>query len=396
MRPVGICYLIHQLEWGGTETHLVEVLRRLDRRRFAPAVCCLMQPGRMAKQVQAMGVPVLALGLDRIYGRKAFRAARTFSAFLQRHGTHILHTYLVSANIFGTLAGRLARVPLVLTSRRDMGFSRNWRLGLLEQGLVNGLADRIVVVCDAVGQRVAREFRAGRGKVVTIPNGIDIGMWAPRPPEQALRDRLGLAPDEQVVGIVGVLAPVKGHRYFLEAAMRLAWDRPKAKFLIVGDGPLRGECERLARELAVADRVIFAGNQDDTAPWLALMDVVVCSSLSEGMSMSLLEAMAMGKPVVATRVGGNPEIIAEGATGVLVPPRDALALVKAVRRLLDDPAVAERMGRAARARVEREFDVRGMVRRMEDLYVSLLPNSGARSLLAADAAAAPRIGGGGR
>jgi len=396
MQPVGVCYLIHQLEWGGTETHLVEVLRHLDRRRFAPAVCCLMQPGRLGGQVRAMGVPVLALELDRIYGRKAFRAMRTFSTFLQRQGTHILHTYLVSANIFGTLAGRMAGVSRVLTSRRDMGFSRNWRLGLLEQGLVNGLADRIVVVCDAVGQRAAREFGAGRGKVVTIPNGIDLGIWAPRPPEPALRDRLGIAPDEQVVGIVGVLAPVKGHRFYLEAAMRLAWDRPKVKFLVVGDGPLRGECERLARELAVADRVIFAGNQDETAPWLALMDVVVCSSLSEGMSMSLLEAMAMGKPVVATRVGGNPEVVADGVTGVLVPARDALALVKAIRPLLDDPAAAQQMGRAARARVEREFDVRGMVRRMEELYTSLLPNSGARSVLASDAAAARRAGGAGR
>lgn len=375
MRPVGICYLIHQLEMGGTETHVVEVLRHLDRRAFAPVVCCLMQPGRLGKQVQAMGVPVLALGLDRIYNWQALRAAGTFSEFLRRHHVQILHTYLVSANVYGALVGRRARVPVVLTTRRDMGFSRNWRLGLVERWLVNGLADRVVAVCDAVRRRAVREFGMGEAKVVAIPNGIDTATWFPRPPDRALMERWGIAPGEAVIGILGVLTPVKGHRYFLESAMRIAWDRRNAKFLIVGDGPLRGECERLAREFAIADRVSFAGSQDDTASFLALMDVVVCSSLSEGMSMSLLEAMAMGKPVVATRVGGNPEVVADGLTGILVPPRDGLALAKQILRLLDDPEAARRMGEAGRARAEREFDVRAMVRRMEDLYADLLPIS---------------------
>ena len=384
MKPVGVCYLIHQLEMGGTETHLVEVVRYLDRARFAPVVCCLREPGRLAKQVEAMGVPVLALGVERIYGRKAFQMAGTLSAFLHCHAVSILHTYLVSANIYGTLVGRLARVPLIVTSRRDMGFSRNWRLGLVERWLVNRRADRVVVVCDALRRRAAREIGVGPEKVTTIPNGIDTTVWVPREPEQALRERWGIALGDRVVGIVGVLTPVKGHRYFLEAAMRLAWDRPGVKFLVVGDGPLRKDCERLAHEFAIGDRVIFPGSQNDTAPYLALMDIVVCSSLSEGMSMSLLEAMAMGKPVVATRTGGNPEVVADGVTGLLVPVRDGLALAKAIERLLDDPEAAAQMGRAGRARAEREFTVRGMVRRMEDLYAGLLRGPRGRSVLAGD------------
>ena len=252
---------------GGTETHLVEVVRHLDRTRFAPVVCCLREPGRLGRHVEAMGVPVLALGVDRIYGRKAYQMANTFSAFLHQHDVRILHTYLVSANIYGTLVGRLARVPLVVTSRRDMGFSRNWRLGLVERALVNRRVDRIVVVCDAVRERAAREMGAGPAKVTTIPNGIDTETWVPRAPEQVLQERWGIAPGDQVVGIVGVLTPVKGHRYFLEAAMRIGWDRPAVKFLVLGDGPLRKDCERLARELAIGDRVIFAGSQDETAPY---------------------------------------------------------------------------------------------------------------------------------
>ncbi len=385
MKPVGICYLIHQLEMGGTETHLVEVVRHLDRSRFAPVVCCLWEPGRLGRHVEAMGVPVLALGADRIYGRKAYQMAGAFSAFLRHHEVRILHTYLVSANIYGTLVGRRAKVPLIVTSRRDMGFSRNWRLGLVERWLVNHRADRIVVVCDAVRRRAAREFGAGPTKVTTIPNGIDTATWVPRAPDRALQERWGIAPGDQVVGIVGVLTPVKSHRYFLEAAMRIGWDRPTVKFLVVGDGPLRKDCERLARELAIGERVIFAGGQDETAPFLALMDVVVCSSLSEGMSMSLLEAMAMGKPVVATRTGGTPEVVVDGVTGVLVPVRDGLALAKAIQRLLDDPVAAGRMGQAGRARVEGEFTVRGMVRRMEDLYTSLLRGSGGGSVMVAGA-----------
>ncbi|HEY7678311.1 MAG TPA: glycosyltransferase [Candidatus Methylomirabilis sp.] len=393
MKPVGICYLIHQLEMGGTETHLVEVVRHLDRRRFAPVVCCLREPGRLGKHVEAMGVPVLGLGIERIYGRKAYRMADAFAAFLRHHHVRILHNYLVSANIYGTLVGRLARVPRIVTSRRDMGFSRNWRLGLVERCLVNRRVDRIVVVCDAVRQRAAREMGAGPAKVTTIPNGIDTETWVPRPPDPALQERWGIAPGDQVVGIVGVLTPVKGHRYFLEAAMRIAWDRPGVKFLVVGDGTERKDCERLARELAIGDRVIFAGSQDETAPFLTLMDVVVCSSLSEGMSMSLLEAMAMGKPVVATRVGGNPEVVADGVTGLLVPARDGLVLAKAIQRLLDDPLAAAYMGQAGRARAESEFTLRGMVRRMEELYAGLLRDAGAPPVLAGTAKTAARVPG---
>jgi len=385
MQPVTICYLIHQLEMGGTETHLVEVVRHLDRSRFVPVVCCLHRPGRLAKQVEAMGVPVVSLGIGRIYEPGALRAARRFQELLRGYRIQLLHTYLVSANVYGTLVGRLARVPLIVTSRRDMGFSRTWRLALLERWLVNGLADRIVTVCEGVRRRATREFGVEPEKVVTIPNGIDPMAWFPRPPDPALREACGIAADDRVVGIVSVLTPVKGHRYFLEAAMRVAWDRPAVKFLVVGDGPLRTDCERLARELGIGDRVIFAGSQPDTAPYLALMDVVVCSSLSEGMSMSLLEAMAMAKPVVATRVGGNPEVVADGATAILVPARDGLALAKQILRLLDEPETARRMGQAGRARVEREFDVRAMVRRMEDLYTALLRGPRAQPALAGNA-----------
>jgi glycosyltransferase involved in cell wall biosynthesis len=287
-------------------------------------------------------------------------------------GTPIVHTYLVSANLYGALAARLAGVPAVVTSRRDTGFSRNWRLRLVEEWLVNPRVVRVAAVCPAVAREARRERGLSAERVVTIPNGVDTAEFDPAlHPREAARSRLGLAGDDAALGVIAHLSPVKGHADLLAAMARIVEARPRARLFVVGDGVLRAELEAKCRALGLTGRVVFTGARPDVAAVLAALDVVVVPSHTEGLSNALLEAMAMARPVVATAVGGNPDAVEAGTTGLLVPPRDPEALAASVLGLLERPDEARRLGEAARRRVLAEFSLDRMVAGYEALYRGL-------------------------
>jgi glycosyltransferase involved in cell wall biosynthesis len=371
-RPVRLVYVIDKLSRAGAQRHLHELASHLDRERVAPEICCLLQEGPLAGSLRAQGVRVDSLDLGRLYGPRAWAAFVRLARRLRRERTQIVHTYLTSANVFGTLAGRVSGVQAIVTSRRDMGFARNWRLRLVEEGLVNRLADRVVAVCPAVAAVTRRERGLDASNVVTIPNGVDCEAWDPaRFPRDAARAALSLESDEPAVGIVASLTPVKGHAELLQAAARVLAQR-RARFVLIGDGPLRGELERLADGLGIRQQVVFAGVQGDIARLMTGLDVVAITSHSEGLSNTLLEAMAMERCVVATAVGGNVDVLRDGETGRLVPPRDPEALASCLLSLLDSPPAARRLGEAARRSVVAEYPLSLMVARHEELYQSLV------------------------
>lgn len=370
-KPVRVTYLIDKLHRAGAQVHLGQLAAGLDRRRFSPEVICLLEEGPVADDLRARGVSVEALGLGRLYSPRGIVGLGRLVRRL-RGRVDILHTYLASANVFGTLAGRLARVPRVVTSRRDTGFSRNWRLRLVEHWLVNPRVDRVVAVSPAVADLTRREPGLQPERVVTIENGVDLAAWNPeRQPRVEARREWGLAPDDAAVGVVGHLSPVKGHADFLEAAAQVASTVPGARFFIVGDGPLRSSLEARAASLGMAGRVVFTGARSDVPRVLAMLDMVVVPSHSEGMSNALLEAMAMARPVVATAVGGNGDVVRDRATGRLVPPRQPPALAAALRELLADPAAAAALGACARRWVASHLSLGRMLSRYEALYSSL-------------------------
>ena len=337
---------------------------------------CLLAGGAVAERLREDGVPVDVLGLGRLYAPRAILGLLRLARRLRRRRVDVLHTYLVSANVYGTLAGRLAGVGAVVTSRRDMGFSRNPRLRFFEERLVNPRVDKVVAVSPAVAEATRRERGLRDEQVVTIPNGVDLEAFDaarhPRSTARALALReWGLAEDEAVVGTIGHLAPVKGHADLLDAAARVVVLRPRTRFLLVGDGALRPELEARARRLGLGDRVVFAGAREDVARILSLVDVVALPSHTEGLSNVLLESMAMSRPVVATAVGGNPDVLRDGVSGRLVPARDPGALAAAVVGLLEEPEKARAMGCEARRVVERTFGLRRMVEAYEALYRGL-------------------------
>ena len=371
-----VTYLIDKLHRAGAQAHLGVLVPSLDREGFEAEVVCLLAGGPVADEIRDRGVGVEVLGLGRLYAPRAIAGALRLARRLRARRVDVLHTYLVSANIFGTLAGRLAGVGAVVTSRRDTGFSRNRRLRLVEEWLVNPLADRVVANAPAVAEEARRERGLAREKVVVIPNGVDLERFDPaRHPRAEARAwagrEWGLAGDETVVGAIGSLTPVKGHADLLEGAARVVARRPRTRFVVVGEGPLRPALEGQARRLGLRERVVFAGVRGDVARLLASFDLVALPSHTEGLSNVLLESMAMARPVVATAVGGNPDVLRDGESGRLVPARDPEALAAGVLGLIEDEEAAQAMGREARRDVELRFSKQRMVEAYQALYRGL-------------------------
>jgi glycosyltransferase involved in cell wall biosynthesis len=355
---------------GGTGNHVVAMWRRWDPARWTLAVTCMAPLGARTRGT----VPVTVLPPWRWYDvypvghlRRLFILARQ----ARRAKPDLVHAYFFWSILWARLLKRLGLVRLLVENREDEGFSWGW----LERALLRLTArqpDLIICVSQAVRRVVLRREHVDPGRVVVIPNGVSLpgSSAADRSP---IRHSLGLPTTAPVVGMVANLnRPVKAVHIFLEAMAGILDAVPRARFLIVGGGRDEEALRRRAQTLGIADAVCFAGYRDDVAPFYGAMDVSVLTSLSEGLSITLLESMAAGLPVVVTRVGGNPEVVVEGETGYLVPPRDVRAFTDRVVELLRDPALRARMGAAGRARVATQFRIDQVAERYTAEYARLL------------------------
>ncbi len=378
-------YVIGTLEVGGTERQLVELARGLDRTRFEPIVCCLSSAGPLEPLLRASGIPVHVVGFPTLRrsvpelartGVRALASMRRLRALVRRHRPDVLHGFLFWAYAIGALVARSAGVPVVLGSRRSLGLFKASRPHyLLLERLTNRLTDLVIANSEAVRQDAIRQERLPPDKVIVVHNGVDLDRFGGAP-DEALRARLGLADRGPVAAVVANFIHYKGHEAFLESWAAVTRKLPRATVLLVGDGPTRGAAERQAASLGLEDSVRFLGRRADVPALLALADVVVHPSTEEGFSNAILEAMAAGKPVVAARVGGNPEAVVDGETGLLVPLGDAEALAAATVRLLADPGEARRLGAAGRGRAAKLFALTTMVGAYEALYVRMAGGSG--------------------
>ncbi len=286
----------------------------------------------------------------------------------------MLQTFLFHSDVVGRVVGRLARrsgVPAIASAVRASNL-RNRRWQFLLQCVTAPLADAFTAVSSRTLEFAVQREGVSRDRAVVIPNGIDISRWNDLPDSAEARSELDLRQEDFVVGTLGRLHEQKGHVHLLDAAAEVLKERPRTVFLIAGYGPLRRLLEDKARELGVADRVRFLGYRRDVGRILAALDVFVLPSLWEGMSNAVLEAMAAGKPVVATAVDGNVDQVVHGRTGLLVPPADSAALAAAILEIARDPQAARDMGRLGRERVTAEFTLDRMTGAYLDLYGHLL------------------------
>jgi glycosyltransferase involved in cell wall biosynthesis len=365
--PRTIAFFPPRLVTGGTQRHLLEVLKFLDRRRFRPIVISAKRGGEIGRAIEASGVELVRLDLgERVVSVDMVRCVRQTAALFRARNVEVVQCFQWRPALIGIAAARLARRGRVVAGRRSAPVERGVR-ALLED-LVVRLADRVVVNAETLRPRGAA---AARTEV--IPSGVDTELFRPRPEIRAeARARLGLSAANRVVGTVGRLETRKGTAVLLEAAARLVKkELPDLRVLVVGDGPLRDELPALAARLGITDHVVMLGDRSDVPEVLAALDVFVLPSRTEGMSNALLEAMATALPVVATAVGGNPEVVSAEMTGVLVPPDDVMAMADAVMRLATSPILAAELGAAARRQVEERYGARAMVRRLEAVYAAV-------------------------
>jgi glycosyltransferase involved in cell wall biosynthesis len=352
-RRLRVAHVTWGLNVGGLEKLLVEFARHADRARFDLHFVSLTTRGTLADDLERQGWPVIALGdTGGLRPGLVLRLAQVF----RRERVDVVHTHDDRPLFYGAAAARLARVQRVLHTRHGQQ-ARNTPRQVLLFRLAARLADRVACVSDDTAALAVREGVAP-GRVWTVPNGIDLTRFA----------YTGPAPGGPAV-ITARLSPEKDFETLLRAAAIAVRGKPSFRLEVAGDGACMPALKRLTAELGLGGNVRFHGAVHDVAGLLGRAGLFVLSSVEEGISVALLEAMARGLPVAATRVGGNAEVVRDGETGLLVPARDPEALARAMLRLLADPEEARRMGRAGRQRVEARFDVRRMVAAYEAAYL---------------------------
>ena len=368
MEKIKILHIFHSLEVGGLENGVVNLVNRLDRDRYDHEICCIASSGPMADRIQPP-VPIHVLG--KVASGKAYLLPFRLAGLIRRVAPDIVHTRNWGA-MDGVLAARLAGVKRVVhgehgreaTDPNGANSRRRWIRRLLSPAVNHFIA----VSADLANWLVEDVGVPGR-KVTHIINGVDAVKFGPRGEVSPSREELGLPVDPCLMGIVGRLDPVKDHATLFKAFSRLG---ENAHLVVVGDGPMRNELIGLANELGLTGRVSFLGNRNDVPDILPALDVFVLPSIAEGISNTILEAMACGLPVVASRVGGNPELVKDGETGFLFCAGDVQALAGRLNQYLQHSDLRGEHGKAARARIEREFSLAAMVDKYDRLYRSIL------------------------
>lgn len=364
---------------GGTEKQVHNLVRHLDHARFDLQFACLRKFGYFLKEVEDWGIPVEEFPISSLYKPSTFLEQLRFARFLRAQRIQVMHSYNFYSNAFAVPAARMAGVPVVVASIRDQGFNmsplqirlQKWTTRLAHRILVNAASIRDWLIADGYDPAA----------ITLIRNGIDLAKFQRRPGYKSVREEYGVAPQAPLVVMLARLVPKKGVDDFLRAAAILAQRFPSARFLLVGerltvtngkcapDQAYHEELRMLCRDLGLDDKVIFTGHRHDVPELLMQSNVSVLPSHTEGLSNSLLESMAAGLPLVATDVGGNPELVREGENGFLVPVQDPEALAQAIGRILADENLARRFGRASKQRAQEEFSMERMVRDTQQVYL---------------------------
>lgn len=363
---VEVVHLVSSLNVGGQEMVILSLVGAMDRARFRSRVLCLHDRGPLAPRVEAMGIPVEVIGGE---GVGMIATARRLARRLRALRPDVLHTHNPSPHQVGALARRLAPVPVLIHTKHGRNFFGR-RLEQWAERVAGRWSDLVVPVSRDAAEVARADDRVPAHRIRVIHNGVTLGTVPARP-------RPGATGMHAVH--VARLNEIKDQSTLLAAARLVADRRPAFRLDIVGDGPLGEALRAEAEALGLGAVVSFHGLQADVRPFLAAADLFVLSSTSEGIAITLLEAMGAGLPVVATDVGGNREVVVPDETGMLVPPRDPAAMADAIIALLDDPARAIAMGHAGRARVEDEFNLARTVAAYESAYLELLAAKGRRA-----------------
>lgn len=372
---VRVLHVLSTLLPGGSEISVLRLLGAMDARRYDFRVAFLRGEPVLGPDFEAIGARVVPMGpcanLDPLCGMRLRR-------YVSRQRIELVHTHMDAADFHGALAARLGGARAVVSTKHapdEFRTRRTWKRApfLLLERLAYEMDDAVIVVSEALASFLEEAERLPRRKMEIIGHGVD-GPGTPVPRAEARR-ALGLPSFDPLVGAVGRLSPEKGHLHLLRALPAIAAAFHGAGCVLAGDGPVRRDLEDEALRVGVAGRVVFLGRRRDVPRILSALDLFVQPSVYEGFGLSLLEAMAAGLPVVASRVGGIPEVVQDGATGILVPPGDPGALASAVIGLLRDRERARRLGDAAALCAQERHSIAREAARVDALYTRVLGGS---------------------
>lgn len=373
MKKLRVMEMIDKPSLGGGQKALLLLAENLDRSRFE-VVISAGAGGPLAEEAKRIGIGYVPVSMGKRLSR---HPAKEISGVLTENKIDILHTHGGIAGLYGRSAARRAGTPAVVHTLHGIHYL-HYRNPLLRRFYVllerrcSRSTDRLILVCQSDLQRARKHRLASEEKMTVILNGIDVRTELGTDITSRLRSELGWPPGRPVIGTVARLHRQKGVANLLRAAPRILGGFPEARIAVVGDGPEGLRLRREAQRLNPEGRFLFLGERKDADSVLSLFDVFVLPSLWEGLPFVLIEAAALGKPIVATAVDGVPEMLEDGKTGLLVPPNDPSALASAVIRLLRDKEEAARFGEMARALVPPRFPLRRMIDQTERLYLDVL------------------------
>jgi L-malate glycosyltransferase len=358
-KPLPVLLLARELGVGGSERQLVEMAKAFDRTRFIPRVGC-MREGFRCSELRAAGVPVTVFPVRSLYGPSALAGAWQLRRYLMRHDIQLLHAFDVPMNLFAVPVARMVGTPVILSSQRAFrGLTPGLRRRLLR--FTDRLADGIVVNGEAVRRHLIDDESVPAEKIHLCHNGIDIACFAPQP-----------RPDrpELTIGVVCALRPEKDIATLIRAFAKAR--QPHWRLTIVGSGPCLPDLQMLVRDLGLTHAATFHATTDQVPSRLHEMDIFVLPSLSESFSNALMEAMATGCAVIASRVGGNPELVFSGETGLLFEAGQSDELAGALLRLGESASLRQQLASSASELIRSQFTVAAAARRLEEIYEALL------------------------
>ena len=367
-RKINVIHLVEELTIGGLEKILTSIVLNLDKKKYNVSVWCLREGGFFANKLAKEGIDFKILHIST--SRNPLSIYKLYK-LLKSRKFDIIHTHAYSAGTIGRMSAFLAGVPVIISHNHSVYDYYNRRYHFVEWFL-SLITDRVVCVSDIANRFANETQRINARKLITIHNGIDSEYTVLEKRTSGLRKELGIPVDHSVICTIAHLEEHKGVKYLLESASLLLQSRNDVSFLVVGEGALKEKLKILCADLKIEENVIFAGERGDIPEILSLTDIFVLPSLREGLPLTILEAMACGKPVIATNVGGIPEVVKDGVSGILISPKDPEALHSAINELLGDREKLKKMGHNGKRVYSESFDSKTMIGKIEDLYDSLM------------------------
>ena len=376
MKKIKILFVHQNLEIGGAETLRKYVLSSIDRERYCPEICCIEGRGAIGGELHDAGHQVHEIGKKITLLSSPVIVWRLYN-LIRRNRYDVVHASLFYANFFARIAGILTKTPLLIIEEHGI---YKWKdrkpLFVWADRILSRFTHKIICCSDSVRDFTLTQERVAEKKFMVIKNCLDFDSFAILESKGAIRKTHSLNPAETIIGVVGVLREEKGHLYLVEAVNILSKKHKNIRLLVIGDGLLCDTLKKLVNRLGIDKRVSFLGWRLDIPRLLKAMDIFVLPSTSEGLGISLLEAMYSEVPVVATNVEGIPEIIQDGVNGLLVPPRNSALLAEAIERLILDREYATKLATKGREIVVKDFSAPKYTAAIENIYANFFGEQG--------------------